>query len=85
MPGFVLSDYGDFMRTAANTGAEDDENPDNIGVNFDILTAYTKGYLEKAKGFLTPTELGNLAFGDKLLSYMQTVRFFNDYLNSDTY
>ena len=85
MPGYVLSDFGDFMRTAANTGAEDDENPDNIGVNFAIFEAYTKGYLEKAKGFLTPTELGNLAFGAKLLSYMQTVRFFTDYLNGDTY
>lgn len=85
MPGYVLSDYGDFMRTAANTGAEDDENLDNVGVNFDIFEAYTKGYLKKAKGFLTPTELGNLAFGAKLLSYMQTVRFFTDYLNGDTY
>lgn len=85
MPGYVLSDFGDFMRTAANTGAEDDENLDNIGVDFDIYTAYTKGYLEKAKDFLTPTELGNLAFGAKLLSYMQTVRFFTDYLNGDTY
>ena len=85
MPGYVLSDFGDFMRTAANIGAEDDENPDNIGVNFDIFEAYTKGYLEKAKGFLSPTELGNLAFGAKLLSYMQTVRFFTDYLNGDTY
>ena len=28
---------------------------------------------------------GNLAFGAKLLSYMQTVRFFTDYLNGDTY
>lgn len=85
MPGYVLSDFGDFMRTAANTGEEDDENLENIGVNMDIFEAYTKGYLEKAKAFLTPTELGNLAFGAKLLSYMQTVRFFTDYLNGDTY
>ncbi len=85
MPGYVLSDFGDFMRTAANTGAEDDENLENVGVNLDIYEAYTKGYLQKAKGFLTPTELGNLAFGAKLLSYMQTVRFFTDYLNGDTY
>ncbi len=85
MPGYVLSDFGDFMRTAANTGAEDDENLDNIGVNFDIYEAFTKGYLEKAKSFLTQVELGNLAFGAKLFSYMQTVRFFTDYLNGDTY
>lgn len=84
MPGFVLSDFGDFMRTAANTGAEDDINLDNITVNLDIFAAYTKGYLSKAT-FLTDTELDYLAFGAKLLSYMQTVRFFTDYLNGDTY
>lgn len=84
MPGFVLSDFGDFMRTAANTGAEDDANLDNIGVNMAIFESYTRGYLKKAT-FLTPIELENLAFGAKLLSYMQTVRFFGDYLNGDTY
>ncbi|MFZ4581990.1 MAG: phosphotransferase enzyme family protein [Paludibacter sp.] len=84
MPGFVLSDFGDFMRTAANTGAEDDVNLDNIGVNMSIFEAYTRGYLKKAT-FLTPIELENLAFGAKLLSYMQLVRFLGDYLNGDTY
>ncbi|GAB1415256.1 aminoglycoside phosphotransferase family protein [Paludibacter sp.] len=80
----VLSDFGDFMRTAANTGAEDDENLENIDVNLDIYEAYTKGYLEKAK-FLTELELDNLALGAKMLAYMQTVRFYTDYLNGDTY
>ncbi len=84
MPGYVLSDFGDFMRTAANTGAEDDTDLSRVGVNMDIFEAYTRGYLKKAT-FLTPTELGNLAFGAKLFSYMQTVRFFTDYLNGDTY
>lgn len=80
----VLSDFGDFMRTAANTGAEDDPNLDNIDVNLAIYEAYTKGYLEKAT-FLTDTELEYLALGAKMLTYMQTVRFFADYLNGDTY
>lgn len=84
MPGFVLSDFGDFMRTGANTGAEDDENLDNVGINLEIFEAYTKGYLKKAT-FLSDVELENLAFGAKLLSYMQTVRFYTDYLNGDTY
>ena len=84
MPGFVLSDFGDFMRTAANTGAEDDKNLDNINVNLDIFKAYTEGYLSKAT-FLSDVELEYLAFGAKLLSYMQTVRFFTDYINGDTY
>lgn len=84
MVGFVLSDFGDFMRTAANTGAEDDKNLDNIDVNLEIYKAYTQGYLSTAD-FLQPVEIENLALGAKMLTYMQTVRFYADYLNGDTY
>lgn len=84
MPGYVLSDFGDFMRTAANTGAEDDPNLDNIHVDMAVFDAYTKGYLSTAT-FLTPLEKSLLPFGCRLLSYMQAVRFFTDYLNGDTY
>ena len=85
MPGFVLSDIGDFIRTGANTGAEDDENLDNVNVNMEIFKAYTRGYMEKAKAFLTPTEISLLPYGGRLLTYMQTVRFLTDYINGDTY
>lgn len=85
MPGYVLSDFGDFIRTGANTGAEDDKNLDNVSVNLDIFEAYAKGYLKNAKSFLTDVEVENLAFGAKLLTYMQTVRFFTDYIDGDTY
>jgi Ser/Thr protein kinase RdoA (MazF antagonist) len=85
MPGFVVSDFGDFMRTGANHGQEDDENLDNVFFLMDIFETYTKGYLETAKSFLTPLEITLLPFGAKLLTYMQTVRFFTDYLDGDTY
>ena len=85
MPGFVLSDIGDFIRTGANTGAEDDMDLDRVGVNIDIFKAYTRGYMETAKSFLTPLEISLLPYGGRLLTYMQTVRFFLDYLNGDTY
>lgn len=84
MPGFVFSDFGDFMRTAANTGLEDDPNPDNIHVDLEIFEAYARGYLKEAT-FLTDIEKELLPYGCRLLSYMQTVRFFTDYLNGDTY
>lgn len=84
MPGYVLSDFGDFMRTAANTGDEDDRDLSRIHVDMDIYKAYTRGYLEKAT-FLTDLERKLLPYGCRLLSYMQAVRFFTDYLNGDTY
>ena len=85
MPGFVLSDFGDFIRTAANTGAEDDEDLSRIGVNMDIFREFSRGYIESARAFLTPIEIENLPYGAQLLTYMQTVRFLTDYINGDTY
>lgn len=85
MPGFVLSDFGDFIRTAANTGAEDDEDLSRVGVNMDIFRAFTQGYLQSARAFLTPMEIELLPYGAQLLTYMQTVRFLTDYINGDTY
>jgi len=85
MPGFVLSDIGDFIRTAANKGAEDDRDLNRVGLNLEIFQAYTRGYMEKAKSFLTPLEISLLPYGGRLLTYMQTVRFLTDYLQGDTY
>ena len=85
MPSFVFSDYGDFLRTAANTGLEDDLNLDNIDFNMEIFKAFTKGYLEGTKDFLLPIEKENLPYAALLFPYMQTVRFLADYINGDTY
>ncbi|MCH5329178.1 MAG: aminoglycoside phosphotransferase family protein [Coprobacter sp.] len=85
MPGYVLSDFGDFMRTAGNTGAEDDEDLDRVGLDMDIFRAFARGYIESARSFLLPVEIELLPYGAKLLTYMQTVRFLTDYLDGDTY
>ncbi|MCC8170451.1 MAG: aminoglycoside phosphotransferase family protein [Parabacteroides sp.] len=85
MPGFVLSDIGDFIRTGANTGAEDDPDLNKVGVNMPIFESYTRGYMETAKSFLSPLEISMLPYGGRLLTYMQTVRFLTDYINGDTY
>lgn len=85
MPSFIFSDFGDFMRTAANTGAEDDPDLDRVNFNMDIFRAFTEGYLEGARSFLTPIEIENLPYAAALFPYMQTVRFLADYINGDVY
>lgn len=85
MPSFVFSDFGDFLRSAANTGAEDDPDLDNIHFNMEVFKAFAKGYLEGTKSFLLPIEKENLPYAATLFPYMQAVRFFADYINGDTY
>ena len=85
MPSFVFSDFGDFLRTAANTVAEDDPAVDKVDFKMDIFEAFSRGYMESAKSFLTPVEIENLPYAACLFPYMQAVRFFADYINGDTY
>ena len=85
MPSFVFSDFGDFLRTAANTVAEDDPAIDKVDFRMDIFEAFARGYIESAKVFLTPLEKENLPYAACLFPYMQAVRFFADYINGDTY
>ena len=85
MPSFIFSDYGDFLRTAANTAAEDEPDLSKIGFNTEIYEAFSSGYLESASTFLTPMEKDLLPYAVALFPYMQCVRFLADYLNGDTY
>ena len=85
MPNYIFSDFGDFLRSAANTGDEDDKNLDNVNFNMSIFKAFTEGYLKSARCFLTPIEIENLPYAACLFPYMQTVRFLADYINGDTY
>ena len=85
MPSFIFSDYGDFLRTGANTGDEDDKDLDRVNFNMEIFKAFTKGYLKGAKSFLTQIEIENLPYAAALFPYMQCVRFLADYINGDTY
>ena len=85
MPSFVFSDFGDFLRSAANTGAEDDPDLGNIHFNMEIYDAFLNGYLEGTRTFLTSLERDLLPYAACLFPYMQAVRFFADYINGDTY
>ena len=85
MPNFIFSDYGDFLRTAANFTAEDDPDLSHVGFNMEIFKAFTRGYLRGTKTFLTDIERENLPFAATLFPYMQAVRFMWDYLNGDKY
>ena len=85
MPGFILSDVGDFIRTGVNFAPEDEPDLTKIGVNMEIYRAFVEGYLSSAGKFLNSTERSLIAYGGRLMTYMQTVRFLADYLNGDTY
>jgi len=85
MPGSILYDFGDLVRTATNAAAEDEVELERISVRMDIFEGLTAGYLSAAGAFLTERETDLLAFGAQLLAYENGVRFLTDYLQGDRY
>lgn len=85
MPSLFFSDYGDFLRSAANATREDDAVLNNVRFREDIFCAFTEGYLQTAGRFLTPLEISLLPYAAELFPFMQAVRFLWDYLSGDHY
>ena len=85
MSSTSLNDFGDAIRSYTNTGAEDDRNLDNVSMSLEMFEAYTRGYLSQRKGNLTDSEIENLAFSARYITYEQVLRFLMDYIDGDTY
>jgi len=85
MPGFIHYDFGDAIRTLANTTLEDDEDLNKVHFHFNYFQSFTKGYLSEAESVLTPIEVIHLAFSAKLMTYLMGLRFLTDYLAGDVY
>ncbi len=85
MPGSVLYDFGDMIRTTTNQAVEDESDLTKVNMNIDYFQALVKGYLETASGFLVPREKELLAFSGKLITFEIGLRFLTDYLQGDTY
>ncbi len=85
MPGTVLSDFGDMVRTFTNTLKEDDPHIDQVAMRLNIFRAFTEGYLQEANQFIEPVEKKHLVYGGKLITLMQGIRNLTDYLMGDIY
>ena len=85
MPGTILFDFGDAIRTLCNSAAEDEPDLSRISFNQAYFEAFTRGYLSESRQFLTNLEKENLVFSCRYMVWEQTIRFLADYLNGDPY
>lgn len=81
----ILNDFGDAVRYYTNTGAEDDENLDNVSMDISMFEGLTKGYLSEAGSFLSKSEKEYLAYAGAYITIEQVLRFLMDYIAGDTY
>jgi len=85
MPGSMLFDYGDAIRYSANTGAEDDANLNNVGVDLAKFKSFTTGYLSQIADCVTDEELKLMSKAPAVIAYELGLRFLTDYLEGNHY
>jgi len=85
MPGYILFDYGDALRTLASTASEDEQDLSKVNFNVDLYKSFTAGYLEETNHFMSKKESALLAFSPQYMTFIIGLRFLTDYLNGDIY
>lgn len=85
MPGFVAHDFGDAVRFACNSAAEDEEDLSRVYLDLDRYESFARGFLPQVSDIITETEQENLPDGVLILSIELASRFLTDYLNGDVY
>lgn len=85
MPGSIVYDYGDGIRSGCNTALEDEKDLDKVHFNVEMFEYFTKGFMRGLGSNLSLIEKENLAYGAILITFECGIRFLTDYLNGDTY
>jgi hypothetical protein len=85
MPGYVHYDFGDAIRTVANTASEDEKDLSKINMNISLFKAYSEGFLSETIEKLNNIEVEYLAFAPRLITYTIALRFLTDYIDGDNY
>lgn len=85
MPGTVLSDFGDMVRTFVPTFSDAEPDATKIEVRMNIFEAMCRGFMAATSAMLTDIEKKHLLDGGKYITFIQVIRFLGDYLNGDIY
>ena len=85
MPGFLMNDFGDLVRTTCTNIDENNKNIADMVFQLDFFKVITTAYLNVFKNNITHSEKESLVVGAQLLPYMLAIRFLTDYLNGSVY
>ena len=85
MPGLVGFDFGDAIRSTANTSGEDERDIKKVALDMKKYEAFTRGFVGKVGASLTEREKSTLALGAVTMAVECGMRFLTDYLDGDKY
>lgn len=85
MPGYVMYDFGDLVRTVACTQGEMSRNWAEIGLNLEVFEQLLKGYSQGIGSEISTQEQESLLLGGEVMTCMMGLRFLTDHLQGNRY
>jgi len=85
MPGFLMNDFGDLVRTSCPNIDENSTNLTAMEIRLEIFLAIARGYINAFNESLSLIEKESLVIGVQLIPLMLGIRFLTDYFNGDVY
>ena len=85
MPGLTAYDFGDSIRFGANHSLEDEQDLDRVAFDLPLYEAYAEGFMKGFGAAFEERELYSLAWGAKVITLEQAIRFLTNYLEGDCY
>ncbi len=85
MPGSLLYDYGDGIRSTSSTALEDEKDLSKVSIDLKMFENYTDGYMSEMFDCITENELVLMPESIRIITLELAMRFLNDYINGDVY
>ena len=85
MPGLLGFDFGDAIRFAANSAAEDETDLSKVNIDLNKFKSFTNGFLSAIGSNITENELKTLSLGAITMTIECGLRFLTDFIDGDNY
>lgn len=85
MPGYLMYDFGDLVRTVACSRSETQTDWENIQLNAEIFDSLLKGYISGLGKEFTAHELESLRLGGEVMTALMGLRFLTDHILGNIY
>ena len=85
MPGSLLFDFGDALRSSASSEKEDSKNFEKIFINEKLFAYFFIGFYEHVKNLITKEEMELLVDSIFIITIECAIRFLTDYLEGNKY
>jgi len=84
MPGLLLYDFGDAVRTLANPAPEEETDLGKIGFSMEMFMAFVEG-LALNRSIFTGEEIHSLSLGPVYMPFLHGLRAYTDFLLGNVY